>query len=311
MKNCILAPLPKGIRYLARARRNSLPALQPLLLAHAKDGLRAAFADQQQLFDYYGFGRYGPAGIRNAIRSTRPAYVLLAGRTSYDYKNYSGANVDPLCPAFLISSNNWAQTTSDALFADLGRGYPEAAIGRLPANDASEMAETVRHVLANPGMPASAWRGHLVADRDDPAVGSFASFSDIIAASAPDVSWTRNYLGTTTESVTDVRSALARAANGEADVIVFEGHGNSVRLGKLDPRIVDTLAPDSIQSWQGSSVFIQNGCVANWMANPVTGWRSIAMLGLSQPGGGDCDVDWFDDLHAAAALCRFHAAPAS
>ena len=31
--------------------------------------------NQEQLFDYYGYGRYGPSGIRNAVRAARPQYA--------------------------------------------------------------------------------------------------------------------------------------------------------------------------------------------------------------------------------------------
>ena len=101
-------------------------------MQRTKEGLKGAFVDQEQLFDYYNYGRYGPDGIRSAMRAVRPAYLLLTGATSYDYHNYSGANVDPLCPSFLITTGFWAQTVSDAVFGDLGRGYPEVSVGRFP-----------------------------------------------------------------------------------------------------------------------------------------------------------------------------------
>ena len=78
--------------------------IQPLLLKRSKEGIRSSFIDQEQLFDYYNYGRYGPAGIQNAVRSVHPQYLLLLGRTTYDYRNYSGLNVDPLCPSFLVST---------------------------------------------------------------------------------------------------------------------------------------------------------------------------------------------------------------
>jgi len=41
-----------------------------------------AFVDQDQLFDYYNFGRYSPVAIRAAVRAIQPRYLLLLGRTS-------------------------------------------------------------------------------------------------------------------------------------------------------------------------------------------------------------------------------------
>jgi hypothetical protein len=154
----LLQALPAGVQWLAIGPKQFGPPLMPLLQRRSKEGLRAAFADQEQVFDYYGFGRYGPQPIQNAVRATRPAYLLLAGRTTYDYRNYSGANVDPLCPTFLASTTFWSQTTADALFGDLGRGYPEVSVGRLPANTPDEMAIAVQRTLNYPGLPLTGRR---------------------------------------------------------------------------------------------------------------------------------------------------------
>src|SRR5262249_36846193 len=124
-----LKPAPGGIQYLATGPLQFAAPAQTLVAARGKEGLKGAFADQEQLFDYYNYGRYGPDGIRNAVRAIRPQYLLLMGRTSYDYHNYSGQNVDPLCPSYLVSTSFWAQTTSDAMFGDLGRGYAEVRVG--------------------------------------------------------------------------------------------------------------------------------------------------------------------------------------
>jgi hypothetical protein len=80
-----------------------------------------------------------------------------------------------------------------------------------------------------------------------------------------------------------VSAALDTAANGDADVIVYIGHGNAARLGNADPRILDTA---SVQNWTGDVVFLQSTCTANWVAKDEAGYRSIAIQALTQPQGG-------------------------
>src|SRR5579862_8005041 len=70
----------KGTPYLAVGPMQFDAGVQNLLALHTKEGLKAQFADQEQLFDYYNYGRYGPAGIQNAVRATRPQFVLLVGK---------------------------------------------------------------------------------------------------------------------------------------------------------------------------------------------------------------------------------------
>ncbi len=174
VSKCTVRPM-KAAAYLAVGPGQFSVGVQPLLMLRSKEGIRASFVDQEDVFNYYGFGRYGPAGIQKMVRAIVPQYLLLLGRTTYDYRNYSGANVDPMCPTFLISTTFWSQATSDSMFGDLGRGYPEVAVGRLPVNNTSELNGAVRHILNYKGAPESGVRIHAVADRTDPAVGDFGA----------------------------------------------------------------------------------------------------------------------------------------
>jgi hypothetical protein len=243
----------------------------------------AAFVDQEQVFDYYGFGRYGPAAIRQAVRQTRPQYLLLVGRTTYDYRNYQGANVAPLCPTFLVSTNYWAQATSDALFGDLGHGYPEVAIGRLPVSSVAELGVAVARILAHAPLPESGWRAQAVADVADPAAGDFAAEADGLIAATPEITWTRDYLAITHADVADVTADMTAAANGGADVILYIGHGSAVKLGKGAPAILDV---NSVQTWTGNVILLQATCTSAWIAQNVDDYHSLAIQGLTQPGGG-------------------------
>ncbi len=275
-------PLAARGMYLATGPSQFAAGVQPLLLARGKEGIRGQFVDQEQLFDFYNFGRYGPAGIRSAVRATQPQYLLLIGRTTYDYHNNSGNNVDPLCPAFLVATTFWAQTTSDALFGDLGRGYPEVAVGRFPINNSSELNVAVSRTLAYKGL-SSAIRAHAVADRTDPTAGNFGAQLAAVAAQNPEFAWQANTLGVTHATPGEVTTALTTAANGGADLLIYAGHGNSIHFGNETPNILDT---QSIQSWHGNAILIQATCAGNWMAKDESGFKSLAMQALTQPQGG-------------------------
>ncbi len=279
----IVKPAPSGFRYIATGPAQFAPSVQSLLLTHSKEGIKAVFIDQEQLFDYYNYGRFGPVAIQNAVRSVRPEYLLLVGRTTYDYNNSSGANVDPLCPSFLVSTTFWSQTTSDSILGDLGRGYPEVKIGRLPANNAAEAAVAVEHILNYPGLPISGWRGQVTADVADLSAGDFPAQGDQIIAANPTVTWTRNYLGITSPTAADATEALRQAACGGADIIIYNGHGSAAHLGNSSPHILDTT---SVQAWTGDVVFMGATCTLNWVAKAQNNYRSVPIQALVQPQGG-------------------------
>ncbi len=254
----------KSSTYLAVGPNQFNIGIQPLLAQRAKEGIKGQFVDQEQLFDYYNYGRYGPAGIQKAVQAGRPQYLLLLGRTTYDYKNFSALNLDPMCPAFLVATSFWAQTTSDAMFGDLGRGYSEVAIGRLPVGNTSELTAAVRHILNYRGIPASGMQLHAVADKPDAQAGDFGAQVDaILKVNHPDIFWQENYLERTCQTSPEVTAAMKVAANGGADVLLYSGHGNASRLGNESPNILDQT---SVQQWTGNTVFLQATCTANWAA---------------------------------------------
>ncbi len=278
----IIQPVKTNM-YIATGPSQFGTGIQPLLAQRTKEGVRGLFVDQEQIFDYYGYGRYGPAAIQKMIRAVRPQYLLLLGRTTYDYKNYSGLNVDPLCPTFLVSTSFWAQSTSDSTFGDLGRGYSEVAVGRLPIENAADLTIAVQRILSYKGPASSGIRAHIIADQVDLNVADFPVQAAGLAQSNPELSWQANYLGVTYQNSADVTSALTQAANGGADWLIYVGHGNASRLGRLAPSILDTT---TVQAWTGNVVFLQSTCTANWAANNTPGYKSIAMQALTQPQGG-------------------------
>ncbi len=279
---CAVKPA-KNFAYMAVGPVTFSAGVQPLLALHNKEGIRGSFVDQEQLFDYYNYGRYGPAGIQNAVQALRPQFLLLLGRTTYDYRNYSGLNVDPMCPTFLVPTSFWAQATSDSMFGDLGRGYPEVAVGRLPANNTSELNGMVQRILNYGGAPVSGIRVQAVADEADPTVADFPAQTAAMGQALPELAWQPNYLGVTYQTSPEVTAAMTAAANGGADWVVYVGHGNASRLGKNAPRILDT---DLISAWTGNVVLLQSTCTANWAAADQANLNTIAIQGLTQPQGG-------------------------
>src|SRR5207248_76441 len=148
------------------------------------------------------------------------------------------------------------------------------SVGRLPVNNAAELNNAINHVTANSGLPLSGMRMHSVADRYDPEAGDFAAQATSIAQANPDLAWQENYLGVTYQTAPEVTAAFKAAANGGADLLMYIGHGNALRLGKDAPRILDT---DSVQEWTGHAVFLQSTCTANWMAKNESDYHSIAI----------------------------------
>ena len=84
-------------------------ALQPLVAARQKQGLRVAVVDVEQIYDTFSDGEPGPEAIRAFVQYARthwtapaPRYLLLAGDASYDPRGYLGGAEQDLVPTQLV-----------------------------------------------------------------------------------------------------------------------------------------------------------------------------------------------------------------
>lgn len=270
------------VEYLAVGPAQFADAIEPLLDARARQGLSTAFVDQEALFDAYGHGRYGPQSIRAAVREIRPRFLLLLGRSTSDYLNREGKGVDPLCPTFLAATSTFSHAPCDALFGDLGNGFAEVAVGRFPVLDAAELEVAVARTLSYRVKGKTVRRGLLVADGLAPGDPDFHAAMDGLARRTRGVQWRKAYLGSASfpdgASITD---AMKDAADGNADLILFAGHGSSTRLSKS--QVLDT---SKAADWTGNVVLLQATCTANYFVHNQTDFHSIAEALLTQPQGG-------------------------
>jgi len=277
----------RSLAYFATGPEKYGDAIQPLLKQRGAEGLKGQFVEQESLFDAFNYGRYGPQGIFQGVRYAAPKYLVLLGRTTYDYKNYEGHNTDPQCPTWIEPSKFFAQAACDEVYGDLlGRGYPQIAVGRYPFDTPADLTAAVQHTLNYESPLTSERTGLIVADRLDKDAGDFPSEGDALAAGVPWVSWSKSYLATPSNAG-DVNAALIDAGSngpGAKDILVFIGHGASTHFG------TDTvLSTNDSASFTGNAIFMFATCNANYfIANTPVGGGLPTMVEqlLSQPQGG-------------------------
>jgi len=167
-------------------------ALQSLVAARQKQGLRVAVVDIDQIYDTFSHGEPGPEAIRAFVQYARahwpapaPRYLLLAGDASYDPRGYLGGTERDLVPTQLVRTAFSGWTASDVWYAlpDDGAGaFPALAVGRLPAQTPEQLATMVAKTLEYEKVDSAAtWRHDalVVADNDEPGFAEAAkAFSD-------------------------------------------------------------------------------------------------------------------------------------
>ena len=204
--------------------------LGPLASARAEEGLRVSLVDVQDIYDEFSYGQADPQAIRDFIGfayhkwvSPAPAYVLLVGDASYDFKDYTGTGNTGLIPAPQVT-NDFMQFTGPSdnwyVCVDGADEIPDLAIGRLPARTSAEVQAMVAKILALKGRTLAGEKVLLSADNDDPIFEQGMEAAAGILTPGFDI--TRSYLGSLGLDTT--RQTILNSLKGGQGIFEYSGH---------------------------------------------------------------------------------------
>lgn len=182
--------------YLAISHADFMTAIQPLIDAHAADGLAARVVDVQAIYDHFSDGSLRVQAIHDYLAYAytdylppAPAYVLLVGDGTIDFRGYNLStggqrNWIPPFPAYDKTGN--FTTVFDSLFTLLDGDdvLSEMMLGRLNVNSVAETQLVVNKILNyQPANPTPSWEQQTLWVADDPdAGGDFHQLSESTVA---------------------------------------------------------------------------------------------------------------------------------
>lgn len=224
----------------------------------AGGGYRVAVVRVDDLYDEFNYGIFNPQAIRDFLsyayrewQSPAPAYVLLVGGATYDYRNLLNMGRVDYVPTQMIETFLLGQTASDNWFVEIEGDdvVPEMAIGRFTAKSAAQVTEMVNKTIyyeQNP--PAASWNKNALFIADDDEI-SFEQLSESLIGKMPLFYMPhRIYLRGYTQ---DPTPEITNYINNGSLLVNYAGHGN--------PTI-----------WAGSSVFTVNDVNALNNTNKLT-----------------------------------------
>lgn len=214
-----------GVIYVTRGDMTS--ALAPLVAARKAEGLAPMVVDIEDVYDEFSYGSPTPEALRAFFHrattgwSRAPQYFGLAGDGSYDPRGYLGRAPDVI-PVALVDTSVF-ETASDEWFVDFdGDGVGNAAVGRLPAASAAELATMVEKILRYQHGSRSPKRALLVAD--DPLAEAFSRVNDRLAALLP-AGTAIERVDVETEGVARARAHLLSELARGYGLVHYSGHG--------------------------------------------------------------------------------------
>jgi hypothetical protein len=232
----------KAVDYLIISHGDFIAGLGPLVTLRESDKLSVRVVDVQDIYDEFSYGELDPHAIRDFIQNAyynwprpAPTYVLLVGDGSYDFMDREGYGAQNYVPPFLASVDPvLGETAADNRYVTVvgNDPMPDLHLGRLPVNNAAELAAMVDKIVtyqANP--PAGDWstRAVFVADNPDSA-GQFGALSDLaVAFIPPELSVEKIYLGTAdypSNQAVLAQQATLDAFNAGALLFNYVGHSS-------------------------------------------------------------------------------------
>ena len=217
------------------ALQNSAAALASYRNAQ---GLETRVIPLEAIYNEFNYGLCDPEALNTFLAQAHstwqlpPAYVVLAGNGTYDYRNLLGMN-DNLLPPLMIMTL-YGLTASDSEFGDLGgTNYPEIAVGRLPATNSVQLDGMISKIEAYEALPQQAInQALLVADFDDPQAGDFPD--EILAVQGI---VTPAFQATTVlpTVAAQMHNQVLISLNAGEDLMCYLGHGASTQFGSSTP----------------------------------------------------------------------------
>jgi len=230
-----LRTLNRQADYIVITHPSFVSALQPLVRWRETHGLKARVVTTTQVYDEFGFGNVSPLAIRAFLdwiqqnwKTTPPRFVLLVGKASYDYRDYTQGVNKNLLPTYLVDTPNLRQAASDNWFvaSDAKTDRPALALGRIPAKTPEQLTQVINKIIQYESGQAADWkqRAVFVADDKDP---SFQSMADTLAGQVrPGMQSQKVYLADHQGDVKTTRADIINRWNNGALILSYIGHGS-------------------------------------------------------------------------------------
>ncbi|HTW92248.1 MAG TPA: C25 family cysteine peptidase [bacterium] len=142
---------------------------------------RVGIAKLSDVYDEYAFGIAEPGAIKHLLQAKRPAYVLLAGDGTYDYRNRLLLRTSPVLPPREIGYDIDPEVYGDAAYAldawyadiDGSGSAPDLILGRVTVRSAVEFRQFLDRIKRYETQPLGYWAKRYLLLGDDEIEGSY------------------------------------------------------------------------------------------------------------------------------------------
>ena len=317
-----------------------ITALRPLAEHRQSQGLRVEVVPVEDLYNLFNDGIFHPEAIRSFVAyayehwpGPPPSFLLLVGDGHFNFKGYNPDTYGPPTPVwippYLQFADPWqGEVPLDSLYGDVdGDGFPEVAVGRIPAGSVEGVEGAVAKILAHESQSLSPaeWqqRAILSADNVPDAAGDFLGVAQALAGELPAGMLTRtvylnDYCGppvSLPQPCPSATLALTTTWSEGASLLTYVGHAavdrwarelllRNTELASLTGTIGLPFLI-SLDCWDGYWMFppkypgfTDTRSIGEWATTVLTDRGAIAAFGPAGLG------DTYDESAIAGAMYR-------
>ncbi len=224
--------------YILITGKDLMPGLEKLTELRRRQGFRVKMIDIEDIYDVFSFGFFDPSAVHDFLKyayenwkSPAPQYVLMAGDSNLDYRNYFGTGKQNIVPVYLSNTYELGLTPSDNEFVsfDDNSPDPDMYIGRISGNTSEIVSKTATKIIwyetAKSYKPEQVL---FVADDDDTA---FEVLNDDLASYLPSAFTANKVYARYYNSLDNVTLNILSFIDKGMLITNFVGHGDVIRWG--------------------------------------------------------------------------------
>jgi len=230
-----------NVDYIMISHPALIDSLQPLAEHRRSEGLRVEVVDVTDIYDEFSSGLQTDQAIKDFLSyayhswQVKPAYVLLVGDATVNFKNIFSDNVPTYVPTHFYPAFDGSMEPSDTWFVTVAGDdpLPDMYIGRLPVTPVN--VSVVVQKIINYDHPSAdkVWMNQalFVADDDDPVFESVSN--EIASILSPQYTINKVYLGQVNQDrfslnlIVDKRNAIINNLKNGNVITAYTGHGST------------------------------------------------------------------------------------
>lgn len=259
-----------GADYVAVVVPSLQQAVQPLLDFHQSQGRSTLLLDPQQLYDHYSDGIVDPLAIRAMLSDaqlswkTVPTWLLLVGDSTYDPYGYKSEVPESYLPSPFVMTVFGGLTVSDNVIGDIDEdGYPDVAVGRLPARTAEQLTQYItKRIAYSEETDSGDWTNRVVLAADGQEE-LFRNNSEMMREIVP------AYMSSDTlypEAESDAETMVLPELDKGALIVNYIGHGSVEQWGK--DKLLTSQHAVELSNGEKLPFFINMTCLAGLFSHP-------------------------------------------